>query len=201
MRNLNEIPGIRSIFATAIGMDSDKVAELLRLLPTLGDLERIPVDQLKRIVRVSHEEAQRIKALCHLCIELWAPSCAPEYFRSPEDVFQLLKNQPPFWNKEHFIVVVLDIKNKILAKDIISIGTLHSTLVHPREILQAVLRHNGASFVCVHNHPSGDPTPSSEDIEFTQRLAEGAQLVGVELLDHVILGDNKFVSLKEQGLF
>jgi DNA repair protein RadC len=78
-------------------------------------------------------------------------------------------------------------------------GTLNASLVHPREVFRAAIKYSSASIICAHNHPSGDPAPSPEDISLTKRLVEAGQLVGIEVLDHLIIGDGRFVSLKEQG--
>ena len=82
-----------------------------------------------------------------------------------------------------------------------SVGSLTESIVHPREVFREAIRHSSAALIAVHNHPSGDPAPSPEDIQVTQRLAEAGRLVGIELLDHVIVGDGRYVSLKERGLF
>ncbi len=78
-------------------------------------------------------------------------------------------------------------------------GTLNASLVHPREVFRAAMKCSSASLICVHNHPSGDPTPSPEDIALTRRLHEAGELVGIDVLDHLVIGDNRFISLKEQG--
>jgi DNA repair protein RadC len=78
-------------------------------------------------------------------------------------------------------------------------GSLNASIVHPREVFRAAIKRSSASIICVHNHPSGDPTPSPEDIQLTHRLVEAGSIIGIEVLDHIIIGDFKFVSLKEQG--
>ena len=119
--------------------------------------------------------------------------------RSPRDAADHVMDELRYLKKEHFLCLFLNTKNHVIARETISIGTLNAALVHPREVFRAAMKHNSASIICVHNHPSGDPTPSSEDISLTKRLAEAGQLVGIELLDHVIVGDGRFVSLKEHG--
>ncbi len=98
-----------------------------------------------------------------------------------------------------FTCLYLNTKNQVLHKHTVFIGSLNSSIVHPREIFKEAFKRSAASFICVHNHPSGDPTPSREDIEVTQRLFECGQLIGIQLLDHLVIGDQKFVSLKEKG--
>lgn len=81
----------------------------------------------------------------------------------------------------------------------LSMGSLNASIVHPREVFRAAIKRSSASIVCVHNHPSGDPTPSPEDIQLTHRLVEAGTIIGIEVLDHVIIGDQRFISLKEEG--
>ncbi|OYT73104.1 MAG: hypothetical protein CFK49_09075 [Armatimonadetes bacterium JP3_11] len=119
--------------------------------------------------------------------------------RSPEDVYQLIHMQLLGERREHFLAVMLDTKNRVLRTETISIGTLDSSLVHPREVYRVVIREGAASWIAVHNHPSGDPTPSPEDIAITRRLKDAGELLGVELLDHLILGDGNYTSLREKG--
>lgn len=101
---------------------------------------------------------------------------------------------------EHFDIVLLTTKNTVIKKVNISKGTLNSSLVHPREVFKEVLRHSANSIMLIHNHPSGDPTPSKEDIDITNRLVDAGQIMGVRVLDHIIFGDNRFVSMKERQL-
>uniref|UniRef100_UPI000E341953 RadC family protein n=2 Tax=Aeribacillus TaxID=1055323 RepID=UPI000E341953 len=93
----------------------------------------------------------------------------------------------------------LNTKNQVLHKQTIFIGSLNTSIVHPREVFKEALKCSAASFICIHNHPSGDPSPSKEDIEVTRRLSECGKLIGIELLDHIIIGERKYVSLKEKG--
>ncbi|WP_338451471.1 DNA repair protein RadC [Niallia oryzisoli] len=119
--------------------------------------------------------------------------------RSPEDGAKYVMNDMRFLSQEHFVTLYLNTKNQVLHKKTIFIGSLNASIVHPREIYKEALRRSAASIVCVHNHPSGDPSPSREDIEVTRRIVECGKILGIELLDHLIIGENKFVSLKEKG--
>lgn len=119
--------------------------------------------------------------------------------RSPEDGANYMMNDMRFLTQEHFICLYLNTKNQVLHKKTIFIGSLNASIVHPREVYKEALRRSAASVICLHNHPSGDPTPSREDIEVTKRLAESGRIIGIDLLDHLIIGENKFVSLKEKG--
>ncbi len=121
--------------------------------------------------------------------------------RSPEDVADYVMDDMRFLTQEHFVVLCLNTKNEVIHRQTLFIGSLNSSIVHPRELFKEALRRSAASLICLHNHPSGDPTPSQEDIEVTKRLIECGRLLGVDILDHVIIGDQKFLSLKEQGYF
>lgn len=117
---------------------------------------------------------------------------------SPQDVWESLKDLRDN-KKEHFVIFYLDIRNQEIKREIISVGTLNSSLVHPREVFEPAIIHSAAQVIVAHNHPSGDPTPSDEDIEITKRLVKAGEILGIELLDHVVIGKDKFISLKECG--
>jgi DNA repair protein RadC len=119
--------------------------------------------------------------------------------RSPEDGAKYMMNDMRFLTQEHFVCLYLNTKNQVIHKQTIFIGSLNASIVHPREVYREALKRSAASIICLHNHPSGDPAPSREDIEVTKRLAECGKIIGVDLLDHLIIGENKFVSLKEKG--
>lgn len=103
-------------------------------------------------------------------------------------------------DREMFCVLTLDSKNHPTALQRVSLGTLNASIVHPREVFKFAILSNAASIIACHNHPSGDPTPSIEDISISERLHESGQLLGIELLDHIILGQNQFSSMKERGV-
>ncbi|WP_028547677.1 RadC family protein [Paenibacillus sp. UNC451MF] len=120
--------------------------------------------------------------------------------RSPEDVSGLLMEDMRYLQKEHFVCLFLNTKNHIIGQETLSMGSLNAAIVHPREVFRAAIKRSSASIICVHNHPSGDPTPSSEDIQLTQRLVEAGEIIGIDVLDHIVIGDRRYVSLKEQGM-
>jgi DNA repair protein RadC len=104
-------------------------------------------------------------------------------------------------DKEHFYVLGLNCKNRVQYVELVSMGTLTASLIHPRETYRLAVMKGVASIVCIHNHPSGDPTPSRDDLAVTERLKKSGEILGINLLDHIIIGDGKFTSLKEQGIF
>lgn len=118
----------------------------------------------------------------------------------PGDVADLLMGEMRYLDKEHFKVVLLNAKHRVIDIVTVSVGCLDSSLVHPREVFKECLRRNSARVIMVHNHPSGDPTPSYDDIAITQRLASSGLILGIDVLDHIIVGDNRYSSLKELGL-
>ncbi len=119
--------------------------------------------------------------------------------RSPEDCAKYMMEEMRFLQQEHFVCLYLNTKNQVMHRQTVFIGSLNASIVHPREIFREAFRRSAASIICLHNHPSGDPAPSREDIEVTKRLAECGKIMGVDLLDHIIIGEHRFVSLKEKG--
>lgn len=116
------------------------------------------------------------------------------------DIARLFMEELRYLKKEHFRCVLVNTKGEILAVDHVSVGELSSTVIHPREVFRQAIRKSAAAVIFIHNHPSGDPTPSPEDIETTKRLVEAGNLLGIGVLDHVIIGDGRFVSLGAMGL-
>lgn len=119
--------------------------------------------------------------------------------KSPEDAYKLLKQFLIDADREYFLVVCLDVKNQPTAINVCHIGSLNASIVHPREVLKPAILSNSASIIIAHNHPSNDPTPSREDIEVTKRLIEAGEIIGIEVLDHLVVCTDKFISLKEKG--
>lgn len=118
----------------------------------------------------------------------------------PNDAVQLVMEEMRFLQQEHFVCMFLDTKNRVIEKKCIFIGSLNSSVVHPREIFREAIRCSAAGVICVHNHPSGDPTPSREDFEITKRLFQAGEMIGIELIDHLIIGDQLYYSMREKGV-
>ncbi|MGB9812541.1 MAG: RadC family protein [Thermovenabulum sp.] len=118
---------------------------------------------------------------------------------SPKDIDNLLREEMRLLEKEHFKVILLDTKNKVISIEDISIGTVDASIVHPREVFKPAIKRSSSSIILVHNHPSGDPYPSKEDLVLTKRLSEAGKLLGIYVLDHVIIGNTSF-SFKENAL-
>jgi len=120
----------------------------------------------------------------------------------PEDVASLdfVKTELISSDRENFVCLHLNIKHAVISYEIVSIGNLHSAIVHPREVYKGAMLANSAAIIIAHNHPSGDPEPSPEDITITKRLSDAGNILGIQILDHLVFGDRGFVSLKERGL-
>ena len=123
-----------------------------------------------------------------------------EVIHGPEDAANFAMPRFRFEQREHFAVMLLNTKNHILGFSEVSVGSLSASVVHPREVFQAAPRFAAASMILFHNHPSGDPSPSREDIAVTQRLVKAGRIMDIPVLDHIILGENRFLSLKERGM-
>ncbi|NPV73346.1 MAG: JAB domain-containing protein [Pelotomaculum sp.] len=126
---------------------------------------------------------------------------AERKIKQPEDAVALLRNFLEDADRENFVVVCLNTKNEPTAIHTVSVGTLNSNQVHPREVFKAAILANASCVILSHNHPSGDPSPSNEDIEVTKRLKEAGRIIGVDILDHIVIEDKgRFVSLKLKGI-
>lgn len=118
----------------------------------------------------------------------------------PSTIANLYMDEMRYLQKEHFRIVLLDTKNQIIVTEEISVGTLNASIVHPRDVFKAAIKRNSNSMILIHNHPSGDPSPSNEDINITNRLIDAGNLIGIKVLDHIIIGDNRYISFKEKNL-
>lgn len=118
----------------------------------------------------------------------------------PEDAYEYAKNKLQYEQKEHFCVILLNTKNHIIGFREVSVGSLSASVVHPREVMLEAVKAHAASIILVHNHPSGDPTPSREDVNITDQLCKAGKVIDIPVLDHIIIGHNRFISLKEKGM-
>ncbi|BCS51716.1 DNA repair protein RadC [Geobacter sp. SVR] len=121
-------------------------------------------------------------------------------FTSPRQVFEYFHHEFRDSRKEYFLALLLDGKNRIIRRVQISEGSLNQSIVHPREVFHPAVRESAAAVILVHNHPTGDPAPSQEDIAITRRLKEAGEIMGIRVLDHIIVGDGEYVSFVERGL-
>jgi len=161
----------------------------------LDKLSSLSLTELQEIKGIGPAKAMQIKAV----FELNKRCCRKEglHIRTAKDVFEYASPKLCDKDKEHFMIILLDSKNKVIKDEIVSIGTVSSALAHPREIFKSAIRESASSVVLVHNHPSGDPSPSEADEVITERLVNAGDMLGIEVLDHVILGNGNLWSWKE----
>ncbi len=175
------------------------VEKIFEHFPTVSELAEASEQQLIQVKGIGVGKARQILSMFKLAKVLTMPEHDRYIVRTPQDVFNLLEPDFRHLQKEQFICLFLNTKNHLIFKEIISIGTLNSSCVHPREVFRAAMKRAAASIICVHNHPSSDPSPSPEDVDMTNRLITAGTIIGIEVLDHIIIGGHRFYSLKDQG--
>jgi DNA repair protein RadC len=177
----------------------------LRLLGEFGDLVtmgRAGVDELRRVPGIGFARSCQMVAAFELGKRFARESkSSGSSVRTPRDIARMFMDEMKHYDREHFKAAFLNTKNQVIKVVTVSIGSLNASIVHPREILKPAIAASAASIILVHNHPTGDPTPSREDVEFTRRFAKCGELIGIELLDHIVIGSDRFQSLKESGCF
>jgi len=204
------------------GLDGFLNYEIVELLLTLGtprkDCKQIAKEAIKKfgslrdVLDASIEELREIKGIGPLNpfgIKLFQ-AISERYAKekiskkipltSPKAVAEYLRQKLGREKKENFVILSLDSRNNLIKDAIISVGTLNANLVHPREVFSEAIKQNAASVILVHNHPSGDPEPSQDDLEITKRIQEAGKIMGIDVLDHIIITKNKVFSFKEKGL-
>ena len=196
--------------------------EIVELLFTLGTPRRDCKDMAKEAVKkfgglrqvldATSSDLQEIKGigpsnvfglkLFQAVSERYAKERVDEkvVFASPKSVADYLQKRIGKEKKEHFVMLYLDARNRLTVEEV-SVGTLNASLVHPREVFSQAIRSHAAQVIIAHNHPSGDPEPSPEDVALTRRLDDASKIIGIELIDHVIVTTDSFASMKEKGMF
>ena len=207
-----------------LGAEALSDAELLAVILRCGSKEENVVDLARRILyrsghdgllglcHISQEELTaipgigRVKALQVKCIAEFSRRFARARvqstlsFHDPSSVADYYMEDLRHEEREKVMLLMLDTRGRLLAEEVISVGTVNASLITPREIFLTALSRRAVSIVLLHNHPSGDPSPSSEDIVLTNRVSESGKILGITLLDHIIIGDGRAVSLRESGL-
>ena len=188
----------------ATGMHGKNVIELSSEILAnhqglLGMLEA-DIESLQRINGLGQAKACTLMAAIELG-RRWASAKRGHLQKvgSPADVAKFLGGSFAFLDKEHFKVLYLDVKNQIIHEETVSVGTLSSSLVHPREVFKPAIKRSAYGLIAAHNHPSGDTSPSDDDLVTTKRLQEAGEIVGIKLIDHLIFGRGNFISLREKG--
>lgn len=179
-----------------------RVAErLLVQFQDLPGLANASIAELRSVHGIGEAKAVEIKAALEIGRRLMAsaPQERPRV-TTPADAANLLMSEMMFLEKEHLKLVLLDTRNRVLGTPTVYVGSLNSSVIRLAELFRVAIKENAAAFIVAHNHPSGDPSPSPEDIRVTKQLVQAGRLLDIEVLDHVIIGRQRFVSLKERGL-
>jgi len=201
-----EVLSLSELLAIIIrcGTRDENVLDLSRRILSefdISQLQDITVGQIKKFKGIKDAKAAQIMAVFEIAKRI---STIKQPFRlkieNSKDIRDYLMGKMKNLKKEHLIGLYLDTRNHLIKEETISIGTLNSSLIHPREIFRSAVIEACASVILVHNHPSGDPTPSKDDITVTKKIIKASEVIGIELLDHVIIGNERYVSLKEDGL-
>ena len=160
------------------------------------------MQQLLQVKGIGRVKAIQILCLAELTKRLAKAEAARGLdFSSPDTIAQYYMEDMRHKKKEVMKLLLLNTKSRLIAENDVSTGTVNMALVSPRELFVEALQKNAVSIILLHNHPSGDPTPSREDLQITKRVRQAGDLIGVELLDHIIIGDNRYISLREIGFF
>jgi len=184
------------LLATLTGIKYEQAVEILQqyrlheIEDYLDSLEPKLTERQKRLVLSAFELSRRV---------FGKTSEKQHPIRSPQELATYLEGDMRYLKKEIFVSVHLNTKNVVLRKETISIGSLNASIVHPREVFANAVKHSVSGVILCHNHPSGDPQASQEDIDTTKRLVDAGNILGIKVLDHVIIGDGEYVSLKEKG--
>lgn len=187
------------------GVKGESVSNISQKLITtyisLDQLSEASIEELKKIKGLGLAKACQLKA----CFEISKRFVEEErlnknkkvMIKSPKDIFPLLKEKIINFHKEYFMVVSLDNHNKIINIDTVSIGTLNSSLIHPRETFEVAIKNHAAAIIICHNHPSGELKPSEDDLAVTQNLVKAGKILGIEIFDHIIITKTQWVSMKQ----
>jgi DNA repair protein RadC len=187
--------------ATAVEVGRQVLKYFENDLSQFYDMDILELERNKELSGIGHVKACQIKAAIELGMRVHQKNPVEVKITSPQNIADLLMDTMQFLKQEAFKIILLDTKNKVIKIENISLGILNASLVHPREVFVKAIKQHSASIVLVHNHPSGDPTPSDEDKNITKRLVKAGELLGIPVLDHIIIGNDKFISLKQEKVF
>lgn len=182
---------------------ADQIAlHLLELCGTegLAALWNMEMAELKLLPGIGRVKAIQLTCVCELARRIArGKRLFGTKISSPEDVVSYYTMHMKYMQKECLVLLVLDSKNRVISDEILSVGSIHASIADPREIFLTALKKNGTAIILLHNHPSGDPTPSRDDILTTNRVEQAGKLLGLPLHDHIILGQNSYISLRGEG--
>ena len=180
----------------------DIAHELMRRFGSIHGMSEATIEELSAVKGIGIAKAAQIKAAFELAKRQDLEQDIPPFtVNNPQTLVKAIRATIQDKAKEHFKLVLLNTRNKVTGIIPISVGTLNASLVHPREVFKEAIHGNAASVILVHNHPSNDLEPSEEDIKLTRRMVEAGNIIGIEVLDHIIITKNDFLSLKARGLW
>lgn len=194
------------LIAAMLNLKEDKAISAARELyvlcnGTLSEMNKLSDNDIMKVIGIGKVKALQIKAILEFSKRMSKTYAMQRYkVTSPSSIANIFLEEMRYLKKEIIKVVFLDTKNGIIGDKDISIGTINTSLVDPREVYTEALEAGAVNIILLHNHPSGDPEPSTDDIEVTKRVYEAGKMIGIELLDHLIIGDGNYTSLKEKGL-
>lgn len=195
------------MLAIVIGSGHGSVNVLLLAQQLLSEMDGLPgmlrasTHELRQLKGIGPAKAAQIKAALELGRRATTlPLAERPYVRSPAEAAQILMPEMVGLEQEHTRVILLDTRNRILSIPTIYVGSLNRSTIRVGELFRTGIRENAAALIVVHNHPSGDPSPSPEDIVMTRQIAEAGKLLGIDVLDHIIIGHQRYLSLKDRGL-
>ncbi|WP_394174010.1 RadC family protein [Guptibacillus hwajinpoensis] len=189
MIQTNEMSTLVGLLASTLREQTNSyvIQELSTRFTSLQELMEATEAELMTIPGIGPSKAKSIVSAFSLAKALSSPPVNRYAIRSPEDVYHYVKGEMMHLTQEHFVVLGLNTKNEVIFKDAIFIGSLNASIVHPREVFKPLIKRSCASGIVLHNHPSGNPEPSREDIEVTRRLVEAGRIIGIDILDHIIV--------------
>ncbi len=204
-----EVLSIQEILALILGRGiagESVIVTVQRLLSQFGNLKGIAgasIEELSQVKGIGIAKASQIKAAFELAnrLESYSEPGKKPLVKTPEDVAGLVGGRLRDKKREHFLALLLDTRNQLIKVSEISVGSLDTSIVHPREVFKEAIAASAASVIFIHNHPSGDPQASEDDIELTKRLTQAGEIVGIDVLDHIIISDKNYLSLKREGVF
>lgn len=197
---------LRELLAIVVGSGSsgrsamDLADEIVASFGSTREMASASIERFSSVSGVGLATACRLRAAVELGTRVARATRGEiKVIRSPEDAACLLMDEMKHLDREHFKVILLDSKNSVISIETVSIGTVNASIVHPREVLKPALMKSATSLILVHNHPTGHTSPSREDILLTRRFEKCGRIVGIEIVDHIIIGDGSYESLKEGG--
>lgn len=192
---------IQLILGSGIAGES-VVVTAQKLLSRFGSLQKLAeagIVELSSIKGIGLAKAAQIKAVFEIGrrISIQTPPYKSKELTDPKKVYQLIKNKLKDYSREHFYIIALNSRNHSVAE--VSVGSLNTNIVHPREVFAEAIKNKAASVIIAHNHPSGDPEPSEDDLEVTKRLFEAGKILGIDIMDHIVVAKTSYFSFKEKG--